>query len=81
VPEVDLKPLHKALRRVCESSSSAKIAPELQIHEISLWSSSTVDLRFRKPFGTTPYLHNLYDIWVPCVRKIKNKKYIFFNPE
>jgi hypothetical protein len=40
--------------RVWESSDSEKIAPELQIHEISPWSGSTVELGFCKMFGTAP---------------------------
>jgi hypothetical protein len=44
------------LGRVWESSNSAKTAPELQIHEISRWSSSTVDLKFQRVFGTPPDL-------------------------
>jgi hypothetical protein len=45
-----------ALGRVWESSNSAKTAPELQNHEISRWSSSTVDLKFQRVFGTAPDL-------------------------
>jgi hypothetical protein len=42
------------VRRVWESSNLKKIAPELQIHEIPPWSSSTVDLGSRKTFGAAP---------------------------
>jgi hypothetical protein len=60
--------------RVWESSSSAKIAPELQIHEISPWSSSTVDLEFQRVFGTAPYLpSSLWHIGPTCHERMKNK--------
>jgi hypothetical protein len=44
----------KLKRRVWESSNSAKITPELQIHGVPPWSSSTMDLRSGKAFGTAP---------------------------
>jgi hypothetical protein len=46
----------KECGRVWESSSSAKITPELQIHEFSPWRSSTVNLEFQRVFGTAPDL-------------------------
>jgi hypothetical protein len=42
------------LGRVWESSSSEKIALELQIHRSPPWNSSTADLRSSKMFGTAP---------------------------
>jgi hypothetical protein len=56
--------------RVWQSSNSKKTTPELQIHAIPPWSSSTVDLRFCKTLVQLHIFNHPYAIYGPRVKII-----------